>query len=328
MIGLVYEEIVEKIKQHAHLSDQEIQLRVKQKIDTLSGLVSREGALHILANELGLDLLKDIKKNGLKIERVAVGMRNVTVCGRVLQVYGIREYAKEGRTGKVGTFLIGDETGVMRIVVWETGLQTLMEDGRVADGVIVRVGNGYIKENNGYKEMHLGGMSELVVNPPGVEVGAVTQLRQSPSFERCSLADLQDGMSVSISGTIVQVFTPRFYDGCPQCGRKITNGCETHGAVVGVPLGLLNFILDDGTGNVRVVVFRDDVKALTGLDDGALKALVDSGEFDQKQGDLLGKQISLNGRARVNQMSGGLEFSGRGVAFVQPQQLVEEALKP
>ena len=42
-------------------------------------------------------------------------------------------------------------------------------------------------------------------------------VRQEPSYTKKSINDLQDGDVASIAGTVVQVFDPRFYQGCSEC---------------------------------------------------------------------------------------------------------------
>ncbi|MCX6706739.1 MAG: hypothetical protein NT001_01205, partial [Candidatus Woesearchaeota archaeon] len=110
MIKVPYEIVREKIKDGAKISDSELDSRIKAKIDKLSGLISNEGAAHIIANELGIKLFEQASGR-LKIKSILVGMRNVEIVGRVQQVFEVREFQTETRAGKVGSFVIGDETG-------------------------------------------------------------------------------------------------------------------------------------------------------------------------------------------------------------------------
>ncbi len=51
-------EIIEKIKEQSGLPEEEIKNKIKEKQRELYGLVSPEGAAHILAKELGIELVK------------------------------------------------------------------------------------------------------------------------------------------------------------------------------------------------------------------------------------------------------------------------------
>ena len=56
MINIPVETVLTKLKENG-LSDEEIETKIKQKMDQLSGLISREGAAHIIANEMGIKVL-------------------------------------------------------------------------------------------------------------------------------------------------------------------------------------------------------------------------------------------------------------------------------
>ena len=66
MFNLRYDEIVNKIIKEKGLTKEDIESRVNSKLQQLSGLISKEGAAHIVANELGVNLYEDIAKRKLK----------------------------------------------------------------------------------------------------------------------------------------------------------------------------------------------------------------------------------------------------------------------
>jgi len=159
-------ELKEKIRQGAHLIAEELDIKIKGKINELSGLVSEEGAAHIIANEFGIVI---VAENGrLKIKDVYAGMKQVEVLGKVLNVFGVREFDKEGRKGKVGNFIIGDDTGTVRVVCWHEQAELLSQ---LKENDLVLIKSGYAKENNlNQKELHLNERSKVTVNPPGEKV--------------------------------------------------------------------------------------------------------------------------------------------------------------
>ena len=57
MIKVPYDEVVEKIVSETELSKEDVDDKVKIKMDQLSGLISKEGAAHIIANELNVTLI-------------------------------------------------------------------------------------------------------------------------------------------------------------------------------------------------------------------------------------------------------------------------------
>src|SRR3989338_8578242 len=117
MIKIPYEQIIEKIKKEANISESDIESRINQKMKQLSGLISKEGAAHIVANELGIKLF-DAFSGKLQIKNILAGIRNVETVGKVLQTYELREFTTNERQGKVASMIIGDETGTIRVVMW------------------------------------------------------------------------------------------------------------------------------------------------------------------------------------------------------------------
>src|SRR3989338_10069035 len=108
MMGFTYEEIINKIKEEKGISDEDLNKKIKEKLDKLGDLISREGAAHIVANEYGIKLYQNFSKQVLQIGKLMAGMRNISVNGKVIKNYGVRSFKNEKREGKVGTFLIGD----------------------------------------------------------------------------------------------------------------------------------------------------------------------------------------------------------------------------
>ncbi len=326
MMGYRFEDIVKRINEEKGIDIEEIERRVKQKLDKLSGLISKEGAAYIVANELGVDLISSMKKNGIKIAQVMPGMRNITIVGSVVKDYGIKTFQKEGRDGRVSSFLVGDESGVIRVVVWDTELINKMEAHKFSEGCTLRVSDGFIKENNGYLEMHLGNRSLLEVNPSGVEVKAIPYGEmQKPSYQRKAIRDLHESEAARLVGTVVQVFDIRFYEGCPVCGRKLENGCREHGNVSSAMVPILNFYLDDGTGNIPIVVFRDLVsKTLNVAPDVIAQFHTNPQNFTSVKQDFLGKQLMLGGKVQKNILFDRLELIANTVEEANPDVLLKE----
>ena len=60
MIQIPYEQVIDKIKETSGLDNAAIELKIRNKLDQLSGLISKEGAAHIVANELGVKLFEKV----------------------------------------------------------------------------------------------------------------------------------------------------------------------------------------------------------------------------------------------------------------------------
>lgn len=320
MIGLSYQDIIEKIKKEAKLSDSDIEIKIKEKLRKLSDLISKEGAAHIVANELGIRLLDF----DFKINKLRIGMSSVNIVAKVLNIYSVREF-KTTREGKVANLLIGDDSGIIKLVLWDIDQIRLIEDEKLKEGDVIKIRNGYVRNNNGFNELHLGTRGQININPEGVEIKVVGKT-QSIDYTRKKICDLNVNEIAGVFGTIVQVFEPRFYDACPECGKKVNEGrCDEHGAVSSVDVPILNCFFDDSTDNIRVVAFRNQVERLLGSNTEEVLRFKDNlPEFDKKRDELLGKQLVIVGRVVKNEMFDRKELMAQRIVDVDPEEFIKE----
>ena len=325
MLKISYDDIVRKICEEKNISKEEIDAKVIEKIRQLSDLVSKEGAAHIIANQMGVKIFQSVADRDIKVKDVIPGMQLVNLNAKILNLFGIRDFDTGKRKGRVANLNVGDETGMLRVVVWDERLIKMVEEGKLKEGEVIKVQAAYARDNNGYKELHLGTKSEIIVNPEGVSVGEVVRQSQV-NYTRKKITELQENESAELFGTIVQVFDPRFYDACPSCGKKLVEGkCPEHVDIVAIQIPILNVFFDDGFGNIRIVFFRDLVEKVLGMGNEEVIALKeDLGKFEEIKNKLLGKQLVIAGRVSKNQMFDRLEFMARDVREITPEEILKE----
>ncbi|MCX6710436.1 MAG: OB-fold nucleic acid binding domain-containing protein [Candidatus Woesearchaeota archaeon] len=315
MIKIPLEEIISSIKERSGLSFEEIESRMDAKVKQLSGLISREGAAHIIANELGIRLFESVSGR-LQIKNILSGMRDVETVGRVLRIFGISEFATESKTGRVASMIIGDETGQVRIVLWNEQADNVSQ---IKLGDIVKIRSGYVRERNGQLEVHLNQKSKLIINPSGESMPEIKEKAYSKNSERKFINELKEGDSAEVLGSIVQVFEPRFYESCPQCRRKLREtkdglSCQTHGIMNPSFSYVLNLFLDDGTENIRVVCFREQAMQLLSKDDKDMLEFKNfPDKFEQVKQSVLGMQIKVYGKVVKNQNFDRIEFIAQSI---------------
>ncbi len=318
MFKIPFADIKEKIVASGKLGREEFENKVKAKISELSGLISEEGAAHIIANELGVELVPQ-NGNKLKIKEVYAGMKNISTLGKVVRKFDVREFAKGDSTGKVCSIVLGDETGTMRVVFWNDQVDLLKE---VKEDDVLQVVNAYVRDNRGTAEIHLGDKGDIVVNPEGETVNVV---RSTLTAARKSIKELAGGeQGVELLGTVVQVFDPRFWNVCPRCNRKVmpegeVYKCNDHGEVTPGFSYVMNVVLDDSSGTIRGVFWKNQTLTLLGKSDDDLVAYKDNpASFEDVKTDLLGEQFKLTGRVQKNQMFDRLEFVAQVVEKADP----------
>lgn len=308
MINLPFESIIKKIKENSDLSEEEINQRINQKLKQLSGLISKEGAAHILANELGIKIFEVSRKN-LKIKDIMEGMRDVEISGKVQQIYEVRDFHTEKGPGKVGSFTIADETGNSRIVCWHSQTEVIPQ---LVKDLTIKIVGGYVRSNNGRKEIHLNEKSKVIFNPKDVSIGEIKQYSSS----RKNLSDISENDdSIEVLATIVQVFDPRFFEVCPECGKRARPRddyfyCEEHGKIKPSYSYVMNILLDDGTETTRTIFFGQQMERLLNRTKEQILLFKDNLEkFEETKLDLLGKTIKVIGRVKKNEMFGRLEIN-------------------
>lgn len=317
MTALSYEQIRARIKDTTGLSETEIDLKVNDKLKQLSDLISKEGAAHIVANDLGVKIFQQMKQGRAKVTELTPQQRNVEILVRVVKNYGIRQFKTEKKEGRNAAFLAGDATGVIRTTVWDEPVIKQLES--LKDNDVVLIKGAYVRENNGFKELHLGSGSSVALNP---ENETVEFSRQQPLSK--AIAELKDKDTAVIAGTVVQIFEPRFYEACSTCNKKLVEGlCPNHGKVEKRIVPIVNVILDDGTDNIRVVCFRENAEAVLGKDSETLsKVRENPGLFEEIKRNILGKQLQITGKVNMNEMFARLEMVANSVKEATPADVV------
>ena len=322
MFKISYDEIISKIKETG-LSENEIEKKVESKLVQLSNLVSREGAAHIVANELGIKLYDLIKKEESKVNELKVGVRIGQIKVKLMQLYGIRGYQKGNREGRLCTALVGDETGITRLVIWDDKIIDLFEKGEISLGDSIKLINPYVRENNSNLEVHLGGQGNLEKLKEDINVSTTATLKIETGLK--NIKELKDGDWTNIRGTIVQLFEPKFYDACPACNKKLTllQGqylCNEHGKVEPKNAIILNGFIDDSTENIRFVLFGEQAEKL--LKESNRELLQTN--FDSLRNNILGTYVEIEGRMRTNDMFERNEFTGRSIKELTSTELLTE----
>ncbi|MFW5991157.1 MAG: OB-fold nucleic acid binding domain-containing protein [Candidatus Nanoarchaeia archaeon] len=326
MINIPYQEIVKRIKEKAGISEEEIEAKVKEKTDQLSGLISKEGAAHIVANDLGVQILQS--EGPKKIKDIFPGLRGVEVVGKVMRIFPVNEFERNGQKGKVGSFIIADETGQLRITAWHDMTSVLSD---INQGDVAKITNGFVKDNQGRTEVHLNKDSKVEANPEGISVDVDVGEQPSAEAKRKSISEISenDG-NVEVLATIVQVFDPKFFPVCPSCGKKLVQSaesmsCPEHGNVEPKYGQVLNLVLDDGTDNIRAVFFRDVVLKVTKKTQEQMENIRQNpDQFEPVKTELLGETVKVIGRVTRNQMFDRLELLGNDVMEADPQEEIKK----
>jgi len=95
----------------------------------------------------------------LKIKELRDKMRNVTVEGKVMEKSDTREVLSrfKDETYKVAAAIIGDETGTIKMPLWNEQIDKVNVDN------MVKVENGYVSSFKGEIQLNVGKFGKLTV---------------------------------------------------------------------------------------------------------------------------------------------------------------------
>jgi replication factor A1 len=208
----------------------------------------------------------DVQPGGTTaIESLTLGQSDVNVRGLVLDTEGVRTFDRDdGSEGKVANLAIGDETGRIRVTLWDERTERAEE---LDPGVAVEVVDGYVREREGDLELHVG------------DRGAVDEVEDTVEFtpETAPIDAVEIGQSVDIGGVIRSTDPKRTFDR--------DDGSEGQ---------VRNVRVQDESGDIRVALWGD--KADKDVQPGDEVFLADVEIEDGWQDDL---EASANWRSTV-----------------------------
>ncbi len=309
-----YQRIVEKIAEISGNTVSGIEEKIEGKKAKLSGFISKEGAAQIVASELGISF----ENEKLKIDELLPGMRKVNTVGKIFKMFPVRTFTtKKGDESKVVNFWIADDSSNIKVVLWDTNLIKLIEEGKIKEGTSVEISNGSMREG----ELHLGSFSEI--RPSGV---TFEEIKTEKTFKENKIVDLVKGESVSVRAFVVQIFEPRFFEVCSECGKKVekemdSSVCKTHGKVTLEKRAVMTLVLDDGTDSTRAVLFHEVIK------EAGISNLEDSEKLLSQKESLLGKEMYFSGNVRSNNYFNNIEIVTESVKDVNLDEVIAELEK-
>jgi len=162
------------------------------------------------------------------IDALTLGQSDVDVRGLVLDTDSVRTFDRDdGTEGRVANLTLGDETGRVRVTLWDERADRAEE---LDAGTAVEVVDGYVRERDGSLELHVG------------DKGAIEAVDESVEFtpETAPIGDLEIGQTVDIGGVVRSADPKRTFDR--------DDGSEGQ---------VRNVRVQDETGDVRVALWGD-----------------------------------------------------------------------
>jgi len=328
------QEIIEKIVEETDLEEDKIKQEIEEKMEEFEGLVSEEGAIHLVAKENGVQIA-EAGDQDLKVENIVADMRKVNLKARVTRIMEPNTFERddEEEEGKVQNLILGDETGTIRVTLWDE--QTEIAE-KVSEGDAIKLGGAYtVEDNRGNAELRLGDEAQVKMaeddEVPEVKTGGSA----SSEAEKVDIREIRtENASFEITGMVMDVYTSSpFYRVDPESGDTVRENDDgdlmtDEGKEVEEPEHrlALSCVVDDGTDNTRVVLFGGEARKLLEIDEdvekeGDLKAVENAAK------DAIGKEVRIEGRTRFNDYFSTLELIGNDYEEIDPEDQIEELVE-
>ncbi|MCS7123381.1 MAG: OB-fold nucleic acid binding domain-containing protein [Candidatus Aenigmarchaeota archaeon] len=278
------EEIIKKILEKTNYKTEEIEKKAEEKRKLFKDFISEKGIYLLVARELGID----IEKNFVEIKNLINGMKNVSFIGRIFKISEIKEI----RSWKVANIFIGDNTGYIKIPLWNEQCEILKT---IKVGDVVEVNKAYVKENvYGDIEVSLGRFSSIrVLNKNNINLPTSEELFKlffSKSYKKCKINEINSVGNYEIEGTVTKIIkTKKFlYNYCDVCSAV---NCDIH--TNSNLMLIFSLIIDDGYGNIRCVFFESEPEKIIKMNE-----LSEENILKEIRRMFLGKDFLIRGKVK------------------------------
>lgn len=202
-----------------------------------------------------------------KINEIKEGMNGINVLGKVLDLGKVRTFArKDGSSGKVTNITIGDDTGKIRVTLWDAKA----ENPGVKVGEIVEVMNAYARENSfsNSTELQLG--SGGGITKSGADVNYNEPLTP--------ISDIGINTSYSVAGHVSGIDDIREFDRPDGTKSKVSN-----------------IYISDNTGRIKVALWAEHADLINEIEIGSEIRIVDAFAKSGRN-----EEVELSAGARTN----------------------------
>jgi replication factor A1 len=242
----------------------------------------------------------EVETGEAAVDSLTLGQSDVTLPGLVLDTGSVRTFDRDdGSEGRVANLTLGDETGRIRVTLWDE-MAERAED--LAAGQAVEVVDGYVRERDGDLELHVG------------ERGAVSTVEGTVDYEPDAdpIADVEIGETVDIAGVVRSTDPVRTFDR--------DDGSEGQ---------VRNVRIQDDTGDMRVALWGEkaDVDLAPGDEVLAAAVEIEDGFRDDREASANWRStvVVLDDAAASTAASSGDETGGESGVDSESQEPTDES---
>lgn len=236
-----------------------------------------------------------------KIEEIDEDDQDIIIIGRVIELNDIRNFERDnGDTGSVRNIELADETGSMRVVLWDDDAKREFEIGQP-----IKLQNPRFDLDRDNRIEAIVNRSTAILEPSESEIEKLPtqdELMEAIYVPKPIEALTEDDVNVCVTGTISDIESDRVIrKKCPSCGNNIEESedeyiCDNCGHVFDEPRYLLMVPLriEDDTGSIKVTFFDKLAEELIGMNKEEIINIIEDGYgIEDKLEDLNGQTIEI-----------------------------------
>lgn len=234
-------------KKLSHLiSKEDFLQRIQDKVENMGGLCDEPMAAMLVANELGFS---DVGRDSVKIGNITAESGPVSFVARVVSVFDTKEFTRnDGTIGRVGNLIVGDETGKIRVTLWDN-MADLIKAEKVKAGQNLQI-SGYAKQGYSGVEVNVGNNGVLTESEEEIDVAASSQ----------KIKDIKDGMGdLNLTGNVLEISEVRTFQKKDGSSGRVGN-----------------LLMGDVTGTLRVTLWDEKTEFLNQLEYGDTVEIVNA----------------------------------------------------
>lgn len=195
-----------------------------------------------------IDKEVNVSVKNQKINEIKTGMNGLNVLGKVLDLGKVRTFArKDGSPGKVANITIGDDTGKIRVTLWDAKA----ENPGVKVGETVEVMNAYARENTFSNSV------ELQLASGGGIAKSNAQINYNEPMT--PISDIGINASYSVAGHVSGIDDIREFDKPDGTKSKVSN-----------------IYISDSSGRIKVALWAEHADLINELEIGSEIRIVDA----------------------------------------------------
>ena len=189
----------------------------------------------LVAKELGFS---DLDGDSVKVADITDGNNTVDFIARIISAFEVKDFTRDdGTIGRVGNLIVGDETGKIRITLWDN-IADLIKTGKIEVGKTVQI-SGHVKLGYSGIEVHVGNNDILTESEEQIEVVKKAQ----------QIKDIKDNMGdLNLTGKVLEISDVRSFQRKDGTAGKVGN-----------------LLIGDSTGAIRVILWDEKTDILASV---------------------------------------------------------------